>query len=201
MMVFFFWAQSHETFKKTVPSNCMNNKNVHQGESQMKKGILAMVVGCILSFGIIGTQHAEAATIVSVKKGDTLYSISNKYNMTVEELRLANSLTSNIIYVGKILKVKDSNEIVVKRGDTLYSLAKEHKTSVEKLKEMNKLTTNTIYIGQLLKVKTELTITIQKGDTLYNLAKRYNTSVQKLKEMNNLKSNTIYIGQSLKVPN
>ncbi|KQB38861.1 Hemagglutinin [Flavobacterium daejeonense] len=40
-----------------------------------------------------------------VQKGDTLYSISKKYNMMVDDLKRKNKLTDNTLYIGQKLKV------------------------------------------------------------------------------------------------
>lgn len=41
-----------------------------------------------------------------VQKGETLYSISKKYSISIEKLKLLNALQDNIIHVGEVLKVK-----------------------------------------------------------------------------------------------
>ena len=41
-----------------------------------------------------------------VQKGDTLYSISKKFNLLVEDLKRKNNLTDNAISIGQRLKVK-----------------------------------------------------------------------------------------------
>lgn len=41
-----------------------------------------------------------------VQKGDTFYSLSKKYNVSVEELKEKNGLTENNLVIGQILKVK-----------------------------------------------------------------------------------------------
>ncbi|MVX35489.1 glucosaminidase domain-containing protein [Myroides sp. LoEW2-1] len=41
-----------------------------------------------------------------VKKGDTLYSISKKYNMTVSELQKMNKMSGTALSIGQILKIK-----------------------------------------------------------------------------------------------
>ncbi|WP_074407599.1 glucosaminidase domain-containing protein [Aquimarina megaterium] len=46
----------------------------------------------------------------TVKKGDTLYSISRKYKISVEELRAFNNLVNNNIKVGQVLKVAAADE-------------------------------------------------------------------------------------------
>ena len=87
-----------------------------------------------------------------VKLGDTLYSIANKYNTTVDEIKQLNNLTSNLLNVGQTLKIPSSNEVtyVVKSGDNLYSIANRYNTTVDEIKRKNNLTSNLLSIGQIL---------------------------------------------------
>ena len=147
-----------------------------------------------------------------VKKGDSLYSIANKYNTAVDELKRINNLTSNILSIGQVLKLpsdkvsdveKEENTInyTVQKGDSLYSIARKYSTTIDKIKDLNNLTTNLLSIGQVLLIPTdtnlETTYTVQKGDSLYSIAKKYDTTVDRLKQLNNLKSNLLSIGQIL----
>lgn len=142
-----------------------------------------------------------------VQKGDSLYSIAAKYNTTIDALKEANNLTTNILSVGQVLRLPTLDEIdnsinyVVKRGDSLYSIAREFNTTVDEIKELNNLVSNLLSIGQNLKIPSdtnlETTYTVQKGDSLYSIAKKFGTTVDTLKELNNLVSNLLTIGQIL----
>ena len=87
-----------------------------------------------------------------VKKGDTLYSIAKKYNVSVDALKNANNLKSNLININQKLTIPDSNNItyIVKKGDTLYAIAKKYNTTVDKIKKANNLSSNLISINQKL---------------------------------------------------
>lgn len=97
-----------------------------------------------------------------VVEGETLYSLSNHYGTTVNDLKIQNNLNSNLIIVGQKLRVSnfdpskvfsDLDYWVVSKGDTLYNISKRNGMSVEQLKQLNGLTTNLIKIGQKLKLK------------------------------------------------
>lgn len=158
-----------------------------------------------------------------VKKGDTLYSISKKYNLSVDELKRLNNLTTNILTIGQVLKLKEvqkPNEYyVVQKGDTLYSISKNNKVSIEDIIEANNLTTNILSIGQELYIPKsgemeeegnydfpeDLTedfsvYEVKKGDSLWLISKQFDITVPELIEINNLTDLTIKVGQKLLVP-
>ena len=164
--------------------------------------------------------------VYTVKKGDSLYSISKKYNTTVDEIKKYNNLTSNLLNIGDRIIIpcnvendyKNLNnnyvDYVVVKGDTLYSIAKKFNTSVDKIIELNDLKNNNLSIGQKLIVDDRSGVssvlecfgdnnidvqkyTVKKGESLYSIAKKFNTSVDSLKRKNNLSSNLINVGQEL----
>ena len=149
------------------------------------------------------------ADTYTVQKGDTLYGIANKLGTTVSELKSINNLTSDILSVGQVLKVPNSNQgessntitYTVKSGDSLYSIAKNYDVTVDAIKKENNLTSNLLSIGQVLKIPTtsitETTYVVKSGDNLYSIARKFNTTVDELKKLNNLTSNLLSIGQIL----
>jgi LysM repeat protein len=159
----------------------------------------------------------------TVSAGDTLWGIANRNDTTVSELRDANGLTTDSLFVGQVLRIPTDEASVVTppatpapetgtttpaytvnytvvAGDTLSGIAVKNGTTVTAIKNANNLTSDMIYVGQVLKVPTNVvTHTVASGETLYSIAKRYNTTVANIKTTNNLTSDILSIGQTLKI--
>lgn len=165
--------------------------------------------------GVTYTPPVGSNTYV-VKKGDTLWSIARKNNISVDELKKLNNLTSNSLSLNQVLKLPTSNNdlsttYTVKSGDTLYKIANQFGLSVNELKSINNLSTNNLSIGQVLKVKKDTgndnatndkssTYTVKSGDTLYSISRKLNVSVDEIKKANNLTNNLLTVGQILQIP-
>ena len=188
-----------------------NAANSSQHESQISAGN--------------GNQIPDTYT---VKAGDSLWGISQTYGTTVNNLKQINNLSSNVIYVGQVLKLKQQSSstsdqapqstadtYTVQSGDTLWGIANTHDTTVDNLKQINDLTSDTIYVGQVLKLTQQSTTqqasskpsqsnssdfyTVKAGDSLWKIAMGNDLTVDHLKQMNNLTTNTIYVGQQLRI--
>lgn len=151
----------------------------------------------------------DSNTYYTVKKGDNLYAIANKFGMTVDELKRLNNLTSNLLSIGQRLIIKEvtpstgETTHTVKAGDTLYAIARNYGTTVDAIKRANNMTSNNLTIGRVLIIPTEEpyeTYTVKAGDTLYGIAMNHGTTVEKIKDINNLTSNMLSIGQKLLIP-
>lgn len=159
-----------------------------------------------------------------VQKGDSLWSIANANNTTVDEIANLNDLGSNMIYVGQILQIPNSgnNTVIpdtnltynVQSGDTLYSIALKYNTTPVAIMRKNNLINNLLTVGQTLiipndiestgnnqeQTDTENTYIVQKGDSLYSISRKFGITIDALKNNNNIVDNTLIVGQVLKIP-
>ena len=90
-----------------------------------------------------------------VEKGDTLYSVAKKFDISVNKLKEYNNLGNNLLSIGQkiLIPIQQDTTYVVKRGDTLYSIAREFNTTVDEIKRLNSLFNNNLSIGQILILK------------------------------------------------
>ena len=151
----------------------------------------------------------------TIKKGDSLWSIANKFGTTVKKLKEINKLSTNVLKVGQTLKISSVEETIpdeyllytVKKGDTLYDIAAYYGTTVETLKTINNLENSNLTINQQIFIPKDTNSSVnkniyvvKKGDTLFDIAKLKGVTVNEIKEANNLKTDTLQIGQVLNIP-
>ena len=156
----------------------------------------------------------KTTTEYTVKRGDTLWSIAQRYGTTVQTLAEENNIQNpSLIYPGEIIKITneniETNEMghcvyTVKRGDTLWSIARAHNTTVQSIATLNKIQNpNLIYSGQKLRIEissnstnTKVTYIVKRGDSLWKIARMYGTSVGYLATLNGIENTRlIYPGQ------
>ena len=113
----------------------------------------------------------------TVKKGDNLWSIAKRYDVSLNELYAVNGLNKNsVIRVGQQIQLPvESSTATVSVGtpDTYQPSGFDQATT---------------------------TYTVQRGDNLSRIAKRYDTTVRALKAANGKSSDIIRVGESLVVP-
>lgn len=191
--------------------NKLQNKLLDYGEAVVR------AVADYANVPYVSPDGTTDSNTYTVKRGDTLYSIANKFNVTVSELKSANNLTSNLLDVGQKLVIPNqqvkpetpNNYItyIVQRGDSLYKIANNYNTTVAAIMQANQLTNTTLSIGQTLLIptanispETDYYI-VQLGDSLYNIAKKYNTTINDIIELNNLQTTVLQVGDKLLIPN
>lgn len=123
-------------------------------------------------------------TYYTVSKGDTYYSVSRKYDITVTELLELNDLKiSDNLLIGKKLLVKKGAATAVASKPTDAPAATKPAAAPVKTA-----------------APTVSSHVVKKGETLFSIAQKYKTTVQELTRLNNLKSSGVQIGQKLKIP-
>lgn len=125
------------------------------------------------------TSVATNGTYTAVA-GDSLWGIAHKFGMTLDELKKANGLTSNNLYVGQTLKVRKSAQ---------------QNTNDETNQNQNSNGNNNDRPQQT--VTSAETYTVKSGDSLWGIATKHGCNVNDLKSWNHLSSNLIYVGQKL----
>ncbi|GAB2486575.1 LysM peptidoglycan-binding domain-containing protein [Algoriphagus taiwanensis] len=232
----------------------------------------------------VGVERVGDKTFIlhQVTGGETLFSISRKYQASVGEIQNANESLKQGLKAGQTIripyitaaKLPDGNSLhKVAPGETLFSISKKYGVTVDSLKQWNKLLGNDLSVGQALVVKetapspavavnptlavtttasvptsapketpkpeptpkkeeprketpspkseptkTTSTVTVsntltstpivpgewishtvKSGETLFSLSNQYNSSVEDLIRWNGLTSNNLRVGQSIKV--
>ena len=139
-----------------VSDNSLSNNNLTIGQVlKIRTPKEDVVEEC---FGPNYTPPQDTNTITYiVKRGDSLYSIANKYNTSVSTIKSLNNLTTNNLSIGQTLKLpsntnnqSSNNTYIVKSGDNLYSIARTFNTTVNSIKTKNNLKNNLLSIGQKL---------------------------------------------------
>jgi membrane-bound lytic murein transglycosylase D len=109
----------------------------------------------------------QTTTKYKVKRGESLSTIADKFDVTIAQIRSWNNLRSNKIAAGQILNIKNSdaltslgdnnskklvnaNSYTIKKGDTIEEIAQKNNVSVEDIKKWNNLTTDKINAGETL---------------------------------------------------
>lgn len=116
-------------------------------------------------------QLAQSRSNYVIQSGDSLWSVSKKYNTTPDNLAAANGITTKTtLKVGQRLYIPDQGRMA----------AKQSRKDAER-------------------AKTAISYKVKSGDTLYSIAKRFGVSTDAILTWNNLSSPRIYPGDSLKL--
>ncbi|TDM20009.1 LysM peptidoglycan-binding domain-containing protein [Macrococcoides canis] len=118
----------------------------------MKK-FTALTGMAILATGITAQADANEHTVT---QGESLWSIADKYDTTVERIKKINKLESDLILPNQKLEVLVKGKYEVQKGDTLEKIAKKFDANVADLKKWNKIKTNKdLKVGKLIVVDKE----------------------------------------------
>ncbi|WP_227936146.1 M23 family metallopeptidase [Alkalihalobacillus deserti] len=90
---------------------------------------------------------------IEVQRGDTLWSISKAFAVSVDQLKEWNTLEDEVIQVDDVLIIELSENVhFIEQGDSLTSIATQYEVTIESLITQNNLRTDAIYPGQMIVV-------------------------------------------------
>lgn len=105
------------------------------------------------------TSSGGSSFEYTVRSGDTLWLLSQRYGTTVNAIKQLNGLTSDNLSIGQVLRIPATGssggsyfEYTVRSGDTLWLLAQRYGTTVDTIKRLNGLTSDILNIGQVLRI-------------------------------------------------
>jgi LysM repeat protein/N-acetylmuramoyl-L-alanine amidase len=159
-------------------------------------------------------SQPEKDVVHTVKKGDTLWAIAQRYGLEVSEIKDLNGLIEDTIIPGKSLVVSEEIEdfrdepsarfeYVVQEGDNLETIGKEFDVGVGLLRRLNQIRGDRIYPGQKLQLRPssleEGVHVVRHGETLSTIAAKYDVGLHVLKEINGIEGDKILTGQKLRL--
>ncbi|OZI10972.1 hypothetical protein CEW92_13885, partial [Bacillaceae bacterium SAS-127] len=194
----------------------LKKMKAHQRNAKWVGATLAVSLTAVSMFGQPEQANAcDCATAYTVKKGDTIYSLAKKYQVSVEQLKSKNGFTSDTLHVGQQITVPTLDE----KGQALHLKAVEEgnansentianvETS-QKVEQSVKLAEN-----EVRSVASKVTIAnpsvaaakkngsvihiVRSGDSLWKIANKYGTTIEQIKKDNQLKTAALTIGQKL----
>ena len=134
----------------------------------------------------------------TVKKGETLLSISKKLKVSRTDLAEANYLSTKA-------SLKTGQQLIIPRAPTLLLAARTDATgstagsTVDAIPAVDVASRPVAAAVKADPAPETVIHRVKRGDTLYSIARRYDTTVEALKEWNRLRSSAIQIGQRLTI--
>lgn len=177
-----------------------------QYESNFREKAFQVAKATVVKDTLNYTQQPVALSktkYYTVKRGDNLSEIADKYNVSVADIKKWNKLKSTAVASGKSLKIIIEESVAQtakkesknEKGALAVKADSIHVVAATEAKKGVKTETENVTVSS----ETPIYYVVQKGDNLGNIAKKYNVSVAEIKEWNNLSNTSIQLGVSLKV--
>ncbi len=173
-------SDNDKTNTTETPVDTSDQSQDNTKENEVKEVVEQVVNTTEDTTATENTQHPDVSSIpekerYEIKEGDTFFSLSKKFNISIDDLLSANNFDkSTKINVGQIIRIP--------------------------LDKVQKTVTNTNVSAP--KTDTEDTAVyhiVKPGETLYRIHVNYGVSVPKLRKLNHLKGNYIKVGQKIRV--
>lgn len=154
-----------------------------------------------------GSKIVTKTKYHTVKKGDNIGEISQKYGVSVAEIKKWNRLKNNNVMLGAKLKIQTSERVattVVKKTPKPAAKTKDTTETAVAAVEKQEAKTKEVATDDTDNKeddKSEFYV-VQKGDNLNSIARKYGVTVAEIKEWNNLEDANVLSGSKLKlIPN
>lgn len=117
-----------------------------------KISLLALFSALLILFSTQIGAAQQAQTSHTVQQGETLFSISQQYEVTIDELREWNNLESNNLQPGQILLIQKpgaEERIIheVQPGESLFGISQQYGVTVSEIQEWNNMEGTTLEAG------------------------------------------------------
>ena len=165
-------------------------------------------------------QAGKYYIIHKVDPKETLFSLSRRYHVSIEDILINNPSAREGLKFEAILKIPHVKKSAdpgkamhtVQNGETLFSISRLYNTSVDQIAQINELDGYAIKVGQRLVIPESQTQEmtagtqpedqsghhiVEAGETLFSISKKYQTRPDQIKIWNNLESADVQIGQQL----
>lgn len=192
-------AKKHGTTVENIKKlNGLKSNMIHPGQKLSVYGSTKKTASSQKSGATAGqssnVKRSSEKSYYTVKKGDNLGAIAQKYNCTASEIQSWNNMSNNLIYPGQklvVYKPEESSEVLPETNKKTEEVAKTNNTGGTISSKTNSPATDTKYIYHIVK----------QGDTLWDIAKQYHgVTVNQIKQLNQLSnSHKLKVGQVLKV--
>lgn len=164
-------------------------------------------------------QCPSGTVSYTIRAGDTLYLIAQRYNTTIQAILAANpGIVPERLYIGQVICVPQaqstcpagSTAYVVQSGDNLTAIARKFNTTLQAIVAANPvIVPDKLYVGQVICVPQPVSgcpigsspYEIKSGDTIANIAARFNITVKDILNANpGVVPERLYIGQVICIP-
>lgn len=103
---------------------------------------------------ILNLERVHNRFYHKVKSGDTLWTISKKYDVSIEKLQELNGIKSvSVSHLNKVMVFKDYLTHEVREGECLHSISEHYGVSKELIRKYNGLSSDELRKGQYIIIK------------------------------------------------
>lgn len=157
--------------------------------------LLAFLMLLSVNLVMVDEANAQDRRTHVVRQGETLFSISRQYEVTVDQIRSWNNLSGNQINLGQRLFVSAPGSAGTQQRPAQQPVPRPAPTPTQTQAPTPPPTIESSGDEE----KVTITHRVGSGETLFSLSRRYGVSVNDIKEWNNLSSELVEIGQSLRI--